>query len=114
MWSLAEVTRADFTLADDKDGDARLEGVVEVATKSGDRRYSAAFFGRLAFKGDRLSRFDVVARGAFEGAGTYTATAVPPGVFTLALAFRIAAEGEPARVPPQGFRDRDLYVDPVR
>jgi hypothetical protein len=58
----------------------------------------------------RVSRFDLLAVGPFAGEGRYTKGA-PPGEFTLAVAVRLAAEDDPARVvPPQGARDLGGYL----
>jgi hypothetical protein len=108
MWSRAEVRELKIGLAPDKRG-YRLEGRVRLATDSGDRGYEAALLGSVEIKEGRVARFDVVARGEFWGEGTYTRGA-PPGRFTLAVAFRIAGDGEASKVPPQGARDLGDYM----
>jgi hypothetical protein len=93
-----------------------IEGQVQLATESGDRRFDARAFGVLERKGDRITRFDLAIRGQFSGEGTFTKGA-PPGEFTLAIVFTLAdpSEVERARttVPPQGARWLDDYFGRV-
>lgn len=109
MWTRAEVRELKISLSPDKRGGYRLEGSVRLATESNDRGYEASLLGFVEAKGGRVTRFDVVARGEFWGEGTYTKGA-PPGRFTLAVALRIAGEGEASKVPPQGARDLAEYM----
>jgi hypothetical protein len=110
MWTSAEVRKAELRLVPDRGG-FRIEGEIDLETGSGDRGYRSKLLGRIESRNGRLSRFDLVARGEFWGEGTYTKGA-PEGRFVLGVAFRIAAEGESARVAPQGAKDLSGYLRP--
>jgi hypothetical protein len=109
MWRDRDVRKSEWKLVPEKEeGTYRLEGTVHLSTEKGDRGYEASLLGRIESKDGKLVRFDVAARGAFRGEGTYTRGA-PPGKFTLGIAFRLAEGGEAAKVPPQGARDFGEY-----
>jgi hypothetical protein len=105
MWREREVRKSEWRLVPaGAEGAYRLEGEVHLETEKGDRAHEASLLGRIESREGKLTRFDVVARGKFRGEGRYTRGA-PPGEFTLGIAFRLAADGEASRVPPQGARD---------
>ena len=82
----------------------KLSGRVHLETPSGDRGYECQLVGIVAVEKDRVTRFDVVAKGQFWGQGRYTRGA-PEGKFTLAVALRLADGSDVAdRIPPQGSR----------
>ena len=93
-------------------GPLRLDGSVSLRTDDGTRSFDAALHGEIEFVASELQRFDLVARGAFAGAGTWTATSCPAGRFTLAIALELAAPGAAPAVPPQGARDLAPYLAP--
>jgi len=81
-----------------------LSGTVHLRTESGDRGYECQILGVIETKGDRVTRFDVVAKGDYWGHGRYT-QGPPPGKFPFAVAFRLADGTDIADgVPPQGSR----------
>ncbi len=99
MWRDEEVRALDVKLRD-----GRITGRVELATKTGDRRYEAALFGFVETDGKRVTRFDLIGLGPFRGEGRYTRGA-PPGDFPLAVRFTIADGRDVAdAIPPQGSR----------
>jgi hypothetical protein len=83
LWRPDEVKRLELTL---KAG--RLSGSVHLETKAGDRGYQADLLGVIEVQGGRVTRFDLVAKGAFWGEGTFTRGA-PPGRFPFAVAFTL-------------------------
>ena len=99
MWRQNEIRLLDVKLTD-----GRLEGRVHLQTESGDRGYEAQLLGIIDSRDDKVTRFDVVAKGQFWGSGRYTQGA-PKGKFPFAVAFR-KADGTDAAdgVPPQGSR----------
>lgn len=100
MWRPDEVKRLDLTL---KDG--VLAGKVHLETASGDRGYVADLRGVVESKDGVLTRFDVVAKGLYWGAGRYTRNACPKGRFPVAVAFRLPETPEETdKVPPQGTK----------
>ena len=123
MWKDAELRSAKITLtpvtARDEHGKTavsdrgyKLIGDAEAATSNGDRAYIVKLVGYVEAKGDKLTRFDLVARGQFRGHGQYTGNNAPLGPFTMAIAFAIADQTtEAAKIPPQGFNE-DEYLKP--
>ena len=123
MWKDSELRAAKITLTPlaaleergktaVSDRGYKLIGDAEAATANGDRAYQMNLLGYVETKGEKLTRFDLVARGQFRGHGQYTGNAVPAGNFTLAIAFAIADQTtEAAKVPPQGFNE-DEYLKP--
>lgn len=100
MWRREEIRKLDMKLRDD----GVITGTVHLETKSGDRGYQAELLGVVETDGGAVTRFDMVARGKFWGAGRYTLKP-PPGKFPLAVAFTLADGSQAAdRVPPQGSR----------
>jgi hypothetical protein len=103
-WSSAEIKDLRLDL---KDG--RLTGTAKLATDK--RTFDAALTGIVEVRDGRLARFDLVAKGAFEGEGPFTKFA-PDGPFTLGIAFTVSKGGEASKVPPQGARDLRGYLAP--
>ena len=99
MWKPAEVVSMKMSLEN-----GILSGRVELKTDDGARSYSAQLNGRLESDGEKITRFDVIVRGFFEGHGRFTRNP-PPGKFPLAIAFSLADGSDPADlIPPQGSR----------
>ena len=103
-WTGAEIKDLKLDL---KNG--RAAGSVKLAAEQ--RTFDAALAGRIEFKEGKLTRFDLVARGRFEGEGPFTKFA-PDGPFTLGVAFSLSKGGEASKVPPQGARDLRGYLAP--
>jgi len=99
MWREQEIRRLDLSL----DG-GRLTGSVQLRTQNGDRGYDAELYGVVETAGGKVTRLDLVAKGAFWGHGPFTGRA-PQGKFPLAVSFTVADGGEVAdRIAPQGSR----------
>lgn len=99
MWEPEEIVSLSMEL-----NDGILTGSVELRTAKEDRSYSAQLYGVVETEGAKVMRFDVVARGLFEGHGEYT-KGPPPGKFPLAISFSLADGSDIAdRIPPQGSR----------
>jgi hypothetical protein len=99
LWRPDEVRRLELTLQG-----GRLSGSVHLETKAGDRGYRAALLGVVEVSGGRVTRLDLVAKGAFWGEGTFTRGA-PPGRFPLAVAFTLCPGASAAdRVLPGAAR----------
>ena len=77
------------------DDKGALRGKVHLETESGDRGYAAELFGIIKSENEKLTRFDIVAKGDFWGVGKYTPNA-PKGKFPLVVAFRIVDRKDPA------------------
>jgi hypothetical protein len=107
MWRANQVKKLEMTLKDGK-----LSGAVQLETADGKRGYETDLLGFIEAKDGRLSRFDLVSKGLFWGAGSYTNTAgTPKGKFPLGVAFRIAdGKNEADKVPPQAARDLNEYL----
>jgi hypothetical protein len=103
-WTAAEVKNLKLEL---KDG--RLGGAAQLAADS--RTFHAALAGTVEFREGKLARFDLVAKGDFEGEGPFTRLA-PEGPFKLGVALTLSKGGESAKVPPQGARDLRGYLAP--
>jgi hypothetical protein len=100
FWRSDEVREAKLEL---KDG--QLEGRVVLRTDDGAREFVAELLGHLEFDDGKLTRFDLVASGEFQGEGRYTRGA-PPGRYPFAVAFRLTDPTCAAdRVIPGGARN---------
>jgi len=110
MWRSAEVRQIDV----EREG-ARLHGRVRLATEDGKRGYDAHLLGFVESDGEQVTRFELVALGAFHGEGRYTRGA-PEGTFPYAVAFTLADGRDVADgIPPQGSRGWvDGYLKPRR
>jgi hypothetical protein len=110
MWRDKELRDCELELQRDAGGLLVLGGRVRLASADGERSCEALVRAEIEVEGGALTRFDLVARCAYRGEGTYTRGA-PPGTFTLVVAARLAASGPAAgAVPPQGARDLDDYL----
>ncbi len=99
MWEPHEIRSSNMAL-----NDGVLTGNVKLATRQGDRTFTASIRGHVEVQNDRVVRFDVVASGDFEGEGRYTGGA-PKGKFPLAVSFELADGSDVADgIPPQGSR----------
>lgn len=99
MWKEEEIRDTDLVIQDGK-----LKGTVLLRTETGDRAFEANVLGFVESDGKRVTRFDLVVRGGFQGEGRYTKGA-PEGVFPLAIVFTLADGSDIAdAIPPQGSR----------
>ena len=99
MWNHAEIQRMDSQFEGGK-----LRATIHLATKSGARAYRAELLGFVESKDGKITRFDIVSHGDFQGHGPYTSNA-PKGWFPFAVAFTMADMKDVAdRIPPQGSR----------
>lgn len=67
----------------------RLTGRVELESGSGTRSYRADLLGFVTASAGRVTRFDLVARGDYRGAGEFTGGG-PKGTFPFAVRFQLA------------------------
>lgn len=99
MWDAKEIQAVDFKL-----DQGHVTGAVQLQTAKGNRSYDAQVRGHVEAKDGRLTRFDLVALGEFQGHGPFTGKG-PKGPFTLAIAFSLADGTDIAdKIPPQGSR----------
>ncbi len=99
MWRPDEVRALEVR----RDGD-RITGRVRLATEDGARSYDAQVLGFVDVSDGRVTRFDLVALGTYEGEGRYTRGA-PDGPFPYAVSMTLADGADVAdAVPPQGAR----------
>jgi len=99
MWRAGEIRESEIEFLD-----GRLSGRLRMESEAGDREYRVELLGFVESDGEKVTRFDLVAKGSFRGEGTFTRNA-PPGEFPLAISFRIADGTDPAdAIPPQGSR----------
>lgn len=99
MWRAGELREREV---DFRDG--RVSGRIRLESESGDREFRAELLGFVESEGERVTRFDLVAKGSFRGEGPFTRDA-PPGEFPLAISFRLADGSDLAdAIPPQGSR----------
>ena len=99
MWEESEIR--DTALLNDA---GNVEGTIHLRTESGDREFQANVLGFIESDGQKVTRFDLVVRGGFQGEGRYIRGA-PEGVFPLAIAFTLADGSDIAdAIPPQGSR----------
>ncbi len=109
MWKTDEVRHVAMTI-----DHGVLRGTVHLESADGQRGYQAELLGHLQANNQRLTRFDVVARGDHWGHGPYTRNP-PQGKFPLAIAFSLADQSDIAdQVPPQasmGWIDGYMKAD---
>lgn len=99
MWEEDEIRSLELSL-----NDGKLSGRVHLETKDGSRGFEADLLGVVETKDGRVTRFDMVAKGDFWGAGTFTGGA-PEGKFPFGVAFTLTDESDEfAKVPPQGAK----------
>ncbi|HXG61614.1 MAG TPA: hypothetical protein VNO22_09575 [Planctomycetota bacterium] len=99
-WPAEAVRAAEFFLRD-----GVLTGRVHLETPDGRLGYRADLRGRIETAEGRVTRFDLVARGAAWGHSGCTEAAAPKDRFTLGIAFRLASgQDEADRVMPQGAK----------
>ncbi|MFT4588780.1 MAG: hypothetical protein ACI8QF_002887 [Limisphaerales bacterium] len=103
-WKPEHVVRADSTFVDGK-----LQASIILSTESKRRSYSADLIGYVEFEGNRITRFDLVAKGVFVSPGQAyklrTFHKLPPGEFPLVIAFTLATGEDPSdRIPPYFLR----------
>jgi hypothetical protein len=99
MWRLEDLRTVELTL-----NEGVLKGMARLQTADGKRSFEATLYGRVESKDGKLTRFDLVAQGLFQGAGRFTRTP-PPGKFPFAVSFTLADGSDRAdAIPPQGSR----------
>lgn len=99
MWEPAEVRSIKMTIEGN-----RVQGSFHLETADGKRGFIGDVRGIVNTEGERVTRFDLVARGEFWGEGPFTRNP-PPGSFPLAVSFRLADGSDEAdKVRPQGSR----------
>ena len=99
MWEESEILKSDLMLDDGK-----ITGSIQLANKKRNREFRADVLGFVDTEDGHVSRFDLLAKGQFQGEGRYTRGA-PKGKFPLAIAFTLADGSDIAdTVPPQGSR----------
>ena len=99
MWDESEIRDTQLSLEE-----GRVEGTVHLRTEAKDREFRANVLGMVETDGEKVTRFDFVVRGGFEGEGRYTRGA-PEGEFPLAIVFTLADGSDAAdAIPPQGSR----------
>ncbi len=99
MWRDAEIRHLEMQLQDGK-----ITGKVHLETQSGKRGFRASLLGFVEVDAGQVTRFDLIAKGDFWGAGRYTGGA-PQGKFPLAVSLTLASGEQVAdQIPPQGSR----------
>jgi len=99
MWSENEIQTLELRIEK-----GELLGAARLSKGDGSRSYDAKLRGVIETHDGKVTRFDLVALGDFEGEGQYTRGA-PKGRFPFAVAFTLADASDIAdRVPPQGSR----------
>ena len=100
MWKADEVQSLNISLSED----GIVTGSVHLETADGTRGFVAVLRGETKREDNKLSHFDLVAKGEFWGEGKYTKGA-PSGRFPFAVAFRLANGTDVAdSVAPQGLK----------
>lgn len=109
LWKESEIVKSEMKL--EPDGALyKLTGEVELSADRGARGYKAQLYGYVDGDRDRLTRFDIIAKGTFHGFGPYTKNG-PPGDFTLVIAFRLPqTENVACEAPPQGVASGSGYM----
>ena len=99
MWRANEIQKMEMKI-----NDGKLEGNALLQTRDNSRGFDVRLAGKIEVENNRVTRFDLVAKGQFWGAGPYTRNA-PAGKFPLAVTFRLADGSDVAdAIPPQGSR----------
>ncbi len=85
--------------------DGRLAGTVHLQENEHGRTFRASILGFIEFKSEKLTRFDMVAMGLYEGGHPNTHPELAPaGEFPLAVAFRLASGNKASdQVPPNAM-----------
>lgn len=99
MWRKSEIKNIELKIENGViTGSARME------TRDQSRGFEVNFFGKMDVKDQKVTRFELVAKGLFWGEGRYTRNA-PKGKFPLLVVFRLADGSDVAdAIPPQGSR----------
>ena len=99
MWNSDEIRSLEIKLSD-----GIVQGKFRLETNDKQRGFDGEFHGHVESNDNKLTRFDLVAKGDFWGEGRYTGGA-PEGKFPIAMAFRLADGTDAAdRVAPQGTK----------
>lgn len=98
-WSQSDIKNLELQIVD-----GMIKGRVHLETKDGKRGYQADILGKAEASGDKVTRFDFVAKGDFWGQGRYTPGA-PAGKFPLVVAFRIGDGSDASdKILPNGAK----------
>jgi hypothetical protein len=99
MWSDKEIESINMKIESGK-----LTGNALLSTRNGSRTFDCKFYGYVETSNGKVTRFDVVAMGKFQGEGQYTKNA-PKGKFPLGISFTLADGTDVADpIPPQASR----------
>lgn len=99
MWGKDEIQSISMKLSG-----STLIGEARLKSENGKRTYKTFLRGTVEVTDNKVTRFDVAAKGMFKGEGTYTKHA-PKGEFPLAVTFELADGTLTAdAIPPQGSR----------
>jgi hypothetical protein len=99
MWSDKEIESINMKIENGK-----LTGNALLSTHNGSRTFDCKFYGYVETSNGKVTRFDVVAMGKFQGEGQYTKNA-PKGRFPLGISFTLADGTDVADpIPPQASR----------
>ncbi|MDB4537986.1 hypothetical protein N9230_05185 [Akkermansiaceae bacterium] len=100
FWEDEEIKKSSFSI----NNEGVLTGKIHLARKDSSMGYEANLRGSLEFKGNSLTRFDLVAHGDYWGECEYTKGA-PEGRFPLGVSFRLVDGTSPYdQIPPQGAK----------
>ena len=100
FWEDEEIKKSTFSI--NKQG--LLTGKIHLVSKNNIMGYEADIRGHIEFKGNTLTRFDLVAHGDYWGECQYTKGA-PEGRFPLGVSFRLVDGTSPYdQIPPQGAK----------
>lgn len=99
MWRDDEIKSINMKIENGK-----LTGKASLASRDGSRKFDCSFYGYVETTEGKVTRFDVVALGDFEGEGRFTKNA-PKGKFPLGISFTLADGSDVADpIPPQASR----------
>jgi hypothetical protein len=105
-WTEMDIKKLEVRLSE-----GRLTGSAHLETKDGSRGYQADLLGFIEASNGKVTRFDIVVRGAFWGHGPYTPGA-PKGRFPLAISFTLGQRNDPLyNLVPDAVR---CYADYLR
>jgi hypothetical protein len=109
MWEANELRSLKIQLQ----GDQSITGTVHLETIDGRRGFRGTIEGAMTKNGNRITGFDLVARGDYWGEGPWTQFA-PEGKFPFAVAMQLADGTQVAdQVLPQAIKGwREGYLDP--
>lgn len=99
-WQPEEILKMDSTFKGGK-----LQATIRLSTADGQRKYAADLIGYVKYRGDKITRFDLVSKGVFQTGWT---KAKDPGEYPLEIAFSGATGAYPAdRITPNNLRGKN-------